>query len=65
MEKDLDIVPDRLSRLERLKAEHRELEARIAQLDRHLALSPAEQVERTRLKKLKLATKDRILSLAG
>ncbi len=50
-------------RLLQLRAEHRALEARIAELDRHLSLTPEEQVERARLKKLKLATKDAITRL--
>jgi hypothetical protein len=40
------------------------IEARLAELDRHLSLSADEQVERARLKKLKLAAKDRLARLA-
>jgi uncharacterized protein len=46
-----------------LEAEHLALEARLAELDRHISLTPEEQLERARLKKLKLATKDRIARL--
>jgi hypothetical protein len=43
-----------------LKAEHRALDLRLSELQRHISLSPEEQVESARLKKLKLATKDLI-----
>ena len=46
--------------LEALRNQHKELEARLATLDRHLSLTVAEQAERARLKKEKLAIKDRI-----
>ena len=46
-----------------LTARHRELERKIATLDHHLALSSAEQIERTRLKKEKLWVKDRLQAL--
>ena len=41
----------------RLKERHGELERRLAELERHLSLTPDEQVERSRLKKEKLRTK--------
>ena len=50
--------------LEQLRAEHHELEMRLAELDRHISLTPAEQVERTQLKKLKLAKKDAMARLS-
>ena len=55
----LPLVDDRdvETTLEQLRAEHHELEMRLAELDRHISLTPAEQVERTQLKKLKLAKK--------
>jgi hypothetical protein len=49
--------------LTELTAQHRELEARLKDLDKHLALTPSEQVEYARLKKEKLRTKDRIFRL--
>jgi uncharacterized protein YdcH (DUF465 family) len=49
--------------LSQLTAEHRALKARIQELNRHVSLTSAEQVEYSQLKKLKLRTKDRIRSL--
>ena len=51
--------------LSHLNARHRDLKARIRQLERHLSLSSAEQVEYSQLKKLKLSIKDRIRQLAA
>lgn len=39
------------------------IDARLAELDRHLSLSAEEQIEQARLKKLKLAAKDRLARL--
>lgn len=47
----------------RLRAVHRELKARLSELNTRLYLNPEEQVERKRLQKLKLATKDQIARL--
>lgn len=49
----------------RLKERHGELERRLAELDRHLSLTPDEQVERSRLKKEKLRTKDELQRLGA
>ena len=49
--------------LDELNEEHRAIKARIRELDKHLSLTSAEQVEYVQLKKLKLRTKDRILML--
>jgi uncharacterized protein YdcH (DUF465 family) len=48
----------------RLKARHGEIEKRLSELDRHLSLTAEEQVERARLKKEKLWSKDRLAILA-
>ena len=48
----------------RLKARHRDIERRLAELERHLSLTADEQVERARLKKEKLWSKDRMAALA-
>jgi uncharacterized protein YdcH (DUF465 family) len=49
----------------RLKERHGELERRLAELERHLSLTPDEQVERSRLKKEKLRTKDQLQRLGA
>jgi uncharacterized protein YdcH (DUF465 family) len=54
---------DRLARLEELRSEHHQLEIRLAELERHLSLSPDEQRERAELKKAKLQLKDTMLHL--
>jgi hypothetical protein len=46
--------------LEALRKHHKDLEAKLAALDCHLSLTAPEEVERARLKKEKLAIKDRI-----
>ena len=51
--------------LGQLTEEHRAIKARLRQLDRHISLTSAEQVEYAQLKKMKLATKDRIRALEG
>lgn len=43
-----------------LAQEHRAIKARIRELNKHLSLTSAEQVEYAQLKKLKLRAKDRI-----
>ena len=48
------------SRLDDLRAEHARLEQRLKELDRHLSLTPAEQIERANIKKAKLQLKDDI-----
>lgn len=50
--------------LEQLTAEHRRLDEQLRVLERRRTLTPAEQVEITRLKKQKLLTKDRIARLS-
>ena len=47
--------------LAKLRDEHARLEMRLKELDRHLSLSPEEQLERSTLKKTKLQLKDDIL----
>jgi len=50
--------------LDELTAEHRRLDEQVQVLERRRALTPAEQVEVSRLKKQKLLTKDRIARLS-
>jgi uncharacterized protein YdcH (DUF465 family) len=52
------------NRIDALRAEHDALEKRLAELDGHLSLTPAEQTERARIKKWKLKLKDEIAALA-
>lgn len=49
----------------RLRERHGELERRLAELERHLSLTPDEQVERAVLKKEKLRTKDALQRLSA
>lgn len=56
-------VVSKESQLKQLVAEHQELKARLRSLNRHVALTSAEQVEVAQLKKLKLRAKDRIRML--
>ncbi len=58
------VVPELQARLDQLKSEHARLEMRLKELDRHLSLSPEEQVERARIKKAKLQLKDDIQHLS-
>jgi len=51
---------DKEALIERLTAEHRALKARLRELEKHIALTTAEQVEYAQLKKLKLQMKDRL-----
>lgn len=49
--------------LERLERKHQKLKARVAELDSRAFLTATEQVERMRLKKQKLATKDMMIKV--
>jgi uncharacterized protein YdcH (DUF465 family) len=59
------VVTELQARLDQLKSEHARLEMRLKELDRHLSLSPEEQVERARIKKAKLQLKDDIQHLSA
>ena len=56
---------DPLLRLQALKEEHRLLDTRIQELSSRPYLTPDDQVEVARLKKLKLKKKDEIMQLAA
>jgi uncharacterized protein YdcH (DUF465 family) len=49
----------------RLKARHDAIEKRLSELERHLSLTPDEQIERSQLKKEKLRAKDRLAQLSA
>jgi hypothetical protein len=49
--------------VEQLARVHRAMDKRVWELGRHAYLTPAEQVEIRELKKLKLATKDRMTAI--
>lgn len=49
----------------RLDREHRELKARLSELNSRLYLNPDEELERKKIQKLKLAKKDRLVQLAA
>jgi hypothetical protein len=65
MEKIRVDVNSAMVELVELRERHSQLERRLSELDRHLSLTPYEQLERARLKKEKLRTKDRIALLAA
>ncbi|MBN2577260.1 MAG: YdcH family protein [Deltaproteobacteria bacterium] len=52
-----------MSEIDDLRRRHEQLEAALAAIDAHLSLTPKEQAERAKLKKEKLAIKDRIAVL--
>jgi len=51
--------------VETLRRRHAELESRLSVLDKHLHLTPAEEVERSRIKKEKLWVKGRMAALGA
>jgi hypothetical protein len=64
MEKrDLELIQRLISsdpELKRRMDEHQEFERKLAEMNRHLYLTPEEEVERKRIQKLKLVGRDRI-----
>ncbi|MBM4396109.1 MAG: YdcH family protein [Deltaproteobacteria bacterium] len=59
------VKPDPLARLQALREEHRSLDTRIQEMSSRAYLTPDDQVEIARLKKLKLKKKDEILTVAS
>jgi len=59
-----DGIGDRQAEVAALKARHADIERRLFELGRHPAMTPSEQLECARLKKEKLAGKDRLAFLA-
>lgn len=49
-----------MTEIDSLKQRHKELEEALTSIDSHLSLTSKEQAERAKLKKAKLAIKDRI-----
>jgi hypothetical protein len=52
-----------MNEIDALRQRHRELEEALAAIDAHISLTSKEQADRAKLKKEKLAIKDRIQSL--
>ena len=52
-----------MTEIDVLRQRHKELEEALAAIDAHLSLTAKEQAERAKLKKEKLAIKDRIVAL--
>jgi uncharacterized protein YdcH (DUF465 family) len=52
-----------MNEIDELRRRHKELEEALATIDAHLSLTSKEQAERAKLKKEKLAIKDRIALL--
>jgi uncharacterized protein YdcH (DUF465 family) len=52
-----------MTEIDALRQRHQELEEALAAIDAHLSLTTKEQAERAKLKKEKLAIKDRIAAL--
>jgi hypothetical protein len=61
----VSVIDDVQGMVERLRAEHAALDQRVQELEHRIALTADEQIEITRLKKLKLAAKDRIALLSS
>jgi uncharacterized protein YdcH (DUF465 family) len=66
MEKTPPVGPSSTPRdPEQLRSRHQALEKRLADLERQISWTPAEQVERIRLKKEKLWIRDQLQALAA
>ena len=69
MEKrDLEIIQKYIStdaELKRFMEEHEEYEQKLQEFNRRIYLTPAEDIERKRLQKLKLAGRDRIEAIVS
>ena len=56
---------DKQSLIDELTQEHRRLDTMVRELERRIVLSPAEQLEISKLKKQKLLTKDKLTRLTS
>jgi hypothetical protein len=54
-----------VEQVEELRQQHHELKRQLEGLNRHLSLTPEEQLQSARIKKEKLLLKDRIATLGG
>lgn len=54
-----------VEQVEELRQQHHELKRQLESLNRHLSLTPEEQLQSARIKKEKLLLKDRIAALGG
>jgi uncharacterized protein YdcH (DUF465 family) len=61
----VDGMGEAATEVTRLRTRHDEIEKRLSELERHLSLTPDEQVERSQLKKEKLRAKDRLAMLSS
>jgi uncharacterized protein YdcH (DUF465 family) len=62
---ELNKLAEQDPELRRLLAEHKELDRRVDELNQRRVRTPAEEQERKRLSKLKLASKDKIAALVA
>jgi uncharacterized protein len=51
------------SEFQKWEEEHHKLESTLESIDSHVYLTPEEEVERKRIQKLKLATKDKMMEM--
>ncbi len=62
-----DVLVERLRiedpEFKKWEEEHHNLESSLANIDSHVYLSPAEEIERKRIQKLKLAAKDKMMEM--
>ncbi|AMM40151.1 hypothetical protein HS1_000345 [Candidatus Desulfofervidus auxilii] len=65
-QKEIDLISKLINKdqeLKKLWEEHLELEEKIEEYNKRVYLTPEEELEKNRLKKIKLAGKDKILAI--
>jgi len=65
-QKEIDLINKLINKdqeLKKLWEEHLELEEKIEEYNKRVYLTPEEELEKNRLKKIKLAGKDKILAI--
>ncbi|MDA3863167.1 MAG: DUF465 domain-containing protein [Myxococcota bacterium] len=60
---DHDSISELEEKLETLKLEHKSLDGRLVEIEKHISMTSEEEVEAHRLKKLKLKKKDDIAKI--